>query len=147
MGDWVFGCDICQDVCPVNRKAASASDPAFQKRHDFDAPELLPLLELDDEEFRERFRNSPIKRTKRTGLQRNVCVALGNLGDVRAIPALQKALVCDDSVIRLHAAWALGRIGGEDARGSLESASVREQDAEALEEIEMSITELAAQIR
>lgn len=147
MGDWVFGCDICQDVCPVNRKAAPASEPAFQKRHDFDAPELLPLLELDDEEFRERFRNSPIKRTKRVGLQRNVCVALGNLGDARAIPALQKALVCDDSVVRLHAAWALGRLGGQDALGSLESASLQEQDAEVKEEIEMSKTELVAQTR
>ena len=147
MGDWVFGCDICQDVCPVNRKAAPASEPAFQKRHDFDAPELLPLLDLDDEEFRERFRNSPIKRTKRVGLQRNVCVALGNLGDARAIPALKKALVCDDSVVRLHAAWALGRIGGEDALGSLESALAQENDAEVKEEIQMSIAEMMAHIR
>ncbi|MCI0823010.1 MAG: tRNA epoxyqueuosine(34) reductase QueG, partial [Chloroflexi bacterium] len=73
VGDWIFGCDICQDVCPVNKKAAESLEPAFQQRHDFSAPELIPLLELDDEGFRERFRNSPVKRAKRVGLQRNVC--------------------------------------------------------------------------
>jgi epoxyqueuosine reductase len=147
MGDWVFGCDICQDVCPVNLKAAPGSESAFQKRHDFDAPELLPLLEMDDEEFRDRFRNSPIKRTKRVGLQRNVCVALGNIGDVRALPALEKSLVCDDSVIRLHAAWALGRIGGDDARRSLEFALSQESDPEVKEEIELSITEMVEKVQ
>ena len=96
VGDWVFGCDICQDVCPVNRDAAQSLEPAFRQRHDFSAPELLPLLELDDEGFRERFRNSAIKRAKRAGLQRNVCVALGNIGDRRAVPALGRALVETD---------------------------------------------------
>jgi len=141
MGDWVFGCDICQDVCPVNWKAAKGSETAFQKRHDFDAPELLPLLEMDDEEFRERFRNSPIKRTKRKGLQRNVCVALGNLGDARAIPALRKALVCDESLIRLHAAWALGRIGGDEALGCLKLAIAQETDPDVLDEIKITFAE------
>jgi epoxyqueuosine reductase len=141
MGDWVFGCDICQDVCPVNWKAAKGSETAFQKRHDFDAPELLPLLEMDDEEFRERFRNSPIKRTKRKGLQRNVCVALGNLGDARAIPALRKALVCDESLIRLHAAWALGRIGGGEALGCLKLAIAQETDPDVLDEIKITFAE------
>jgi epoxyqueuosine reductase len=147
MGDWVFGCDICQDVCPVNIKAAPGSESAFQKRHDFDAPELLPLLEMDDEEFRERFRNSPIKRTKRVGLQRNVCVALGNIGDVRALPALEKSLVCDDPVIRLHAAWGLGRIGGDDAKQSLETALAQENDPEVREEIKLSIADMAEQVQ
>ncbi|MDP6452012.1 MAG: tRNA epoxyqueuosine(34) reductase QueG [SAR202 cluster bacterium] len=147
MGDWAFGCDICQDVCPVNRKTATGFDPAFQKRHDFDAPELLPLLELGDEEFRERFRNSPIKRAKRVGLQRNVCVALGNLGDARAVPALSKALVHDDLVVRLHAAWALGRIGGEVALGHLKFASEHETDTEVMAEVELSITESESSVR
>ena len=89
VGDWVFGCDICQEVCPVNIKALpNSSEPAFQQHHDFAAPALIPLLSLTEEEFRERFRNSRIKRAKRGGLQRNVCVALGNIGDRVAVPAL-----------------------------------------------------------
>ncbi len=138
VGDWVFGCDICQDVCPVNRKAAPSTEPAFQKRHDFDAPALLPILELDDEAFRERFRKSPIKRAKRVGLQRNVCVALGNIGDPVAVPALMKALQSADALVREHAAWALGRIGGEAAVEALEGASHEETDDSVLVEINMS---------
>ena len=116
VGDWVFGCDICQDVCPVNRKTAESLEPAFRQRHDFGAPALIPLLDLDDEGFRERFRRSPIKRAKRVGLQRNVCVALGNIGDEAAVPALAKALESQDALVRGHAAWALGRIGGRGGR-------------------------------
>ncbi|MCI0438563.1 MAG: tRNA epoxyqueuosine(34) reductase QueG [Chloroflexi bacterium] len=139
VGDWVFGCDICQDVCPVNRKARGSLEPAFQQRHDFAAPALIPLLDLDDEGFRERFRNSPIKRAKRVGLQRNVCVALGNIGDPAAIPALARTLSSADALVRMHAAWALGRIGGKDARDALESALAREVDAEVIEEIEIAL--------
>lgn len=135
VGDWVFGCDICQDVCPVNRKAAESTEPAFQKRHDFDAPALLPLLALDDEAFRERFRKSPIKRAKRVGLQRNVCVALGNIADPVAVPALAKTLRSEDALVREHAAWALGRIGGREAIAALERAQEREADVDVLSEI------------
>ena len=129
MGDWVFGCDLCQDVCPVNRKAALSAEPDFAKRHDFDAPELIPLLDLDDEAFRKRFEGSPIRRAKREGLQRNVCVALGNIGDAAAVPALAKALNSDSALVRSHAAWALGRIGGDEARRALEGALGTEEDA------------------
>ena len=139
VGDWVFGCDICQEVCPVNFKAQSSLEPAFRQRHDFAAPDLLPLLDLDDEGFRERFRNSPIKRAKRLGLQRNVCVALGNIGDPRAIPALVRALEEAEPLVRSHAAWALGRIGGRRAQEALRSALVAEEDALVLEEIEMAV--------
>ena len=142
VGDWVFGCDICQDVCPVNWKAAPALEPAFRKRHDFDAPALLPLLELDDEGFRERFRGSPIKRAKRAGLQRNVCVALGNIGDPVAVPALAKALQTSEPLVREHAAWALGRIGGEEARTVLSTAQETELDDDARQEIGRGIEEI-----
>ena len=144
VSDWVFGCDICQDVCPVNRDVARSLEPAFQQRHDFAAPALLPLLELDDEGFRERFRNSPVKRAKRVGLQRNVCVALGNIGDPSAVPALARALDAPDSLVRLHAAWALGRIGGRRASEALDSALAREGDPSVREELELSIADMSA---
>ena len=139
VGDWVFGCDICQDVCPVNRKSPLGSEPAFRQRRDFAAPQLLPLLDMDDEQFRERFRGSPIKRAKRAGLQRNVCVALGNIGDPAAVPALSRSLRSPDAVVREHAAWALGRIGGPGAERALESALPGEEDPAVRREIEMSL--------
>ena len=142
VGDWVFGCDICQDVCPVNRDVPQTLEPAFRQRHDFAVPELLPLLDLDDEGFRERFRNSPVKRAKRVGLQRNVCVALGNIADPVALPALVRSLRSADGLVRLHAAWALGRIGTPEAVDALEAALNSETDASVIEEIELSLAEL-----
>ena len=139
VGDWVFGCDICQDVCPVNRKSAHGVEPAFRQRHDFAAPQLLPLLELSDEQFRERFRGSPIKRAKRVGLQRNACVALGNIGDPAAVPALARSLRAPEAIVREHAAWALGRIGGQEAEDALASALAVEQDETVRREIELSL--------
>ena len=147
VGDWVFGCDICQDVCPVNREAPRSLEPAFRQRHDFSAPQLIPLLGLTDEGFRERFRNSPIKRAKRVGLQRNVCVALGNIGDTAAIPALVKCLAAPDVLVRLHAAWALGRIGGPAASEALETTRLHEDDPSVAEEIEMSLAEMREAVR
>ena len=141
VGDWVFGCDICQEVCPVNRKAIPSRQPDFQKRHDFDAPELIPLLALDDDDFRERFNGSPIRRAKRTGLQRNVCVALGNIGDPTAVPALTRALQGQDAMVRSHAAWALGRIGGPEAVDALTRALRSEDDAEVRSEVESALAD------
>ena len=135
MGDWVFGCDICQEVCPVNRKVILSGEPDFDKRHDFDAPELIPLLDLDDVAFRKRFEGSPIRRAKREGLQRNVCVALGNIGDPVAVPALANTLNSDSPLVRSHAAWALGQIGGEEAQTALERAMKIESDEDVWEEI------------
>ena len=139
VGDWIFGCDICQDVCPVNSDVRRSLEPAFRQRHDFAAPDLLPLLELDDEGFRERFRNSPVKRTKRVGLLRNVCVALGNIGDRSAVPALARTLRTADPMVRRHAAWALGRIGGAQAVDALSSAIHTQSDPEVLDEIESAL--------
>ena len=144
MGDWVFGCDICQDVCPVNRKAQGSREAEFGKRRDFDAPELIPLLSLDADGFRQRFEGSPIRRAKLGGLKRNVCVALGNIGDRRAVPALADALRADeDAVVRAHAAWALGRIGGRDAETALSAAHAVERDDEVRAEISAARAEMA----
>ena len=140
MGDWVFGCDICQDVCPVNRKAQPTKEPAFQTgEHGFTALELLPLLKMTEEEFTEKFRNSPIKRAKRVGMLRNVCVALGNVGDPGAVPSLIEALHHDESLVRGHAAWALGRIGGPEAKDALKQALATEADAGVREELELAL--------
>ncbi len=141
VGAWVFGCDICQDVCPVNRKARLGGEAAFRQRGDFAAPELIPLLELDEQGFRERFRGSPIKRAKLSGLKRNACVALGNLGDAAAVPALASALSGDDTLVRSHAAWALGRIGGPAARSALRAAQPTESDTDVAEEIALALAE------
>ena len=142
IGDWVFGCDICQDVCPVNREAKFSTEVYFQKRRGFAAPELLPLLEMDDNAFSLKFRNSAIKRAKRVGLQRNVCVALGNIGDPSAIPALSKALNKADPLVKMHAAWALGRIGGKQCNDLLECALLSESESDVITEIESALLHL-----
>lgn len=109
MGNWVFGCDICQQVCPWNRRfAAPTSEPAFDgERSTLD---LVELMALDDEGFRARFRDTALWRAKRAGLLRNAAVVLGNLGDPAATPALRRALSDPDPLVVGHAAWALERV-------------------------------------
>ena len=142
MGDWVFGCDLCQEVCPVNRKAAPSREPDFQKRPDFDAPDLFYLLELDDDDFRARFEGSPIRRAKREGLQRNACVSLGNIGrPVRRSRPWRKALESGGDLVRPHAAWALGRIGTAEATAALDRALNTESEAEVRREIAEALAE------
>jgi epoxyqueuosine reductase len=110
VGRHVFGCDICQDVCPWNRRRKMRGGSPFEPRLGAVAPDLVELASLDDEAFRERFRNSPVKRTKRRGLLRNVAVALGNSGDASKRPVLQRLAADDDPVVREHAHWALDRL-------------------------------------
>jgi len=118
IGNRIYGCDDCQDVCPWNRFARQTAESAFLWRGDLAAPDLVELLSLTDEHFRERFRGSPIKRIKRRGLLRNVAVALGNTKEPAAIPYLEKALSKDDPLIRAHVAWALKMIKEADLSGS-----------------------------
>ena len=111
IGTRIYGCDDCLAACPWNKFAVRADDPAVLPRADLTAPDLLELLALDDDSFRAKFKNSPIKRTKRRGLLRNVCVALGNLGDPRALPALRHASEHDpEPLVREHAVWAIERL-------------------------------------
>jgi epoxyqueuosine reductase len=133
IGTWIFGCDICQDVCPVNaypRRAepAAAARDAFGAARVTSRPKLEELLTLDEVRFRDRFRASAIWRAHRDGLLRNVCIALGNIGERRAVPALAGALGDGAALVRGHAAWALGRLGGSAARHHLELALRREDD-------------------
>jgi epoxyqueuosine reductase len=145
MGTHIFGCDICQAVCPWNRRAPVASEAAFLPRAGFAAPELIPLLGLSDDAFRARFRGSPITRAKRRGLLRNVAVALGNLRDLRALPALEGALHDAEPLIRGHAAWALGRIGGSGAQQVLQAALGTERNATVREELTSALTGVATE--
>src|SRR5574337_1951657 len=135
IGDHIFGCDICQEVCPYNVKIGASKEPAFQPREGLHAPGLIPLLALDDESFRLRFKGSPIKRSKRRGLLRNVAVALGNIGAEESVPALVKVLSDPEPLVRGHAAWALGRIGTTEAHVALDGARARETDPDAYAEI------------
>lgn len=143
MGNHIFGCDDCQMVCPWNRRA-HAPDPDLLAPHEKNVlPELAGLLRLDDEAFRQRFRKSPVKRTGRGGLLRNVCIAMGNSGDAGFVPALTDALMDEEALIRGHTAWALGQLATRDNHRQigtvLEQGKQREHDANALEEIELSI--------
>ena len=144
IGDHIFGCDICQAVCPHNVRTAATRHPELAPRPETGPrPDLIPLLNITEAEFRRRFRGSPVKRTKRRGLRRNVAVALGNAGDPAAVPALGGALDDAEALIRAHAAWALGRIGGEAARGYLNRRFVEERDPAVREEIELALKEAA----
>lgn len=110
MGDWVFGCDVCQEVCPWNRKAPLATEPTFQPRADLEAIDLVELLSLSEEAFRQRFRDAAVTRAKRRGLLRNAAIALGNQGNAAALPALQRALHDPEPLVREAAQWAIERI-------------------------------------
>ncbi|MFA0749971.1 MAG: hypothetical protein SLRJCFUN_000374, partial [Candidatus Fervidibacter sp.] len=141
IGTWVFGCDICQEVCPWNRKAKPTEEEAFKPRP-WSAPELLELFALSEEEFRQRFKGSPLKRAKRSGLVRNACVAVGNLREEKAVPLLLRLLSDDpDPIVREHAAWALGRIGTDDALKALQDALASEKDERVRREILLSLRE------
>ncbi|HOU39916.1 MAG TPA: tRNA epoxyqueuosine(34) reductase QueG [Promineifilum sp.] len=129
MGNWVYGCDVCQAVCPFNRFAAPAAEAAFRPASwDAVAPPLLDLLALDDEGFRRRFAHGPVGRIGRARLVRNACVAAGNWGSAAAVAALAALLTDAAPIVRGHAAWALGRIGGQAAGAALAAALPAEAD-------------------
>ena len=143
IGSWIFGCDICQDVCPVNRNISETTIPEFfPQSTNHTLPELLPLLNLNEYEFREKFKNSPIKRAKLEGLKRNVCVALGNSQNPKAIPALTKMLYTETELIKIHAAWALGQIGGKSACKTLQNAYEKEISKDVQKEISLSLKDM-----
>jgi epoxyqueuosine reductase len=144
MGNRIYGCDICQEVCPWNRFSTTTDEPAFLAREGLDGPSLIEWMTMTQEEFSRRFKDSPIKRTKRRGLLRNVAVALGNWGSPAAIPALAAALNDEEPLVRGHAAWALGRIGTEAARQALAGRAEVEDDAWVREEIEAALGALTA---
>jgi epoxyqueuosine reductase len=137
LGDWIFGCDICQVVCPWNiRFASNESHPALQADPDSARPTLRHELTLTAQQFNQKFRRSPIKRAKRRGYLRNVSVALGNQKDTAAVQELTDLLEQEpEPLIRTHAAWALGRMRTKRAKEALEKALQRDPDTGVTNEI------------
>jgi len=110
IGNRIFGCDDCLAACPWNRFAQEGNLMKPHAREELAAPDLIELLQLDESGFKKRFAGTPMLRTKRRGLLRNVCVALGNVGDASALPALEKASHDSEPLIAEHARWAMERI-------------------------------------
>jgi epoxyqueuosine reductase len=135
LGNWVFGCDVCQEVCPYNRDTAVATWPELAADPDRAAPSLLALLALDEAAFHARYRGTAVLRTKRRGLVRNACVAAGNWRDPAARPALVALLGDAEPIVRGHAAWALGCLGGRAATAALDRAAATETDPYVQDEI------------
>jgi epoxyqueuosine reductase len=141
IGDWLFGCDVCQDVCPWNRFAPVTGEASFQPR--VDAPsnpvELAELFALDDAGFRTRFRYTPLWRAKRRGLLRNAAIVLGNQRALSSLPALLRGLHDEEPLVRGASAWALGEIGTEEASAALKERLADEEDGCVRKEMEAAM--------
>lgn len=142
---WVFGCDVCQEVCPLNERPLPATEARLRLAPERAGLGLEELLALSREEYVERFRGSPLKRAKLEGLKRNVAVAMGNSGRRRYAGALARALEGEeDPTVRGHVAWALGRLGTAEAERALAAARAREQSVTVRREIEAALGEIGA---
>jgi epoxyqueuosine reductase len=137
LGNWIFGCDICQDVCPWNGAPGAATGEALM-------PRLPELMALDEDGFRRRFNGTAVARTRRRGLLRNAAVVLGNSGNRDAAAVLARTLDSEpEPMVRAHAAWALGRLGGRTARAALDLRSRGETDPSVAAEIGAGLAALA----
>lgn len=119
LGNRIFGCDDCLAVCPWNRFAREGQLMKSRARAELETPDLLELLAMDEAGFKRRFAGTPLLRIRRRGLLRNVCVALGNVGDAQALPALDRAAADPEPLIAEHAAWARNRIAARSGQGDL----------------------------
>jgi len=135
VGDWLFGCDICQDVCPWNNHAPQSPEAEFAPATDMSAMELAGLFELDEAAFRARFRHTPLWRPRRRGILRNAAIVLGNQRSPAGLAALARGLQDEESLVRAACAWALGRYEEVEAADALASRRRVEADADVLEEI------------
>lgn len=147
MGNLIFGCDICQDVCPWNRKSAVPSQvEEFQSRPSAESPPLDRLGELTPEDFSREFRDSAVKRTKWRGLMRNVAVAMGNSGNFAFAQSLNRLLNTSDAMVRRHAAWALAQLGSRQCLDLLRRRLSIESDADTRLAIEEALTRRPASL-
>jgi epoxyqueuosine reductase len=139
--DWLFGCDICQQVCPYNNTFAKPSEEsAFQLRSSLESASLEHILNLEAQNWRGDFKGSPLLRAKRRGLLRNAAVVAGNRQDEKYVNRLTTLLEQDpEPLVRAHAAWALGRIRSIKALESLQAARSNEESPEVIEEIEAAL--------
>lgn len=140
VGEWAFGCDVCQEVCPWNRFAQPASESAFQPLDGMNPIDLAPLFKMDDDAFRQRFRKTPLWRPRRRGLLRNAALVLGATRPPDAVVPLSLGLNDTEPLVRGASAWALGQIGGPKAKGLLRSRCHEESDPAVLNEIESALT-------
>ena len=139
VGDWLFGCDVCQQVCPWNSHAVPAASAAFQPLKERNPVDLIPLFELDDAAFRTMFRRTPLWRSKRRGILRNAAVVLGNRPTNDAIAALVKGLNDAEPLVRGACAWALGKYDCDNALQSLNSRREVELDAMVVRELDSAL--------
>jgi epoxyqueuosine reductase len=137
--DWVFGCDVCQEVCPWNSRSPHSDVSRFEPQADSNPIDLIALFDLDDAAFRARFRNTPLWRPRRRGLLRNAAIALGNRPSASAILALARGLNDAEALIRGACAWALGRHSWPEALNALERRFNLESDASVRIEIELAL--------
>jgi epoxyqueuosine reductase len=140
MGNWLFGCDVCQDVCPWNRKPPRSDERMFQPLDSLAHADAIALLSLREEEFAARFHDSPLARPGRAGLLRNAAIVLGNDGDARAIDPLVAALADAAPLGRGAAAWALGRFDDPRAREALKARTAVEDNADVQLELQSAMT-------
>ena len=137
--DRLFGCDVCQEVCPWNRSGPVAEEKAFRPAPQMNPAELPELLEMDEGAFRERFHGTPFWRSRRPGLLRNAAIVLGNRPDARALPALVTGLSDVDPLVRAACAWALGRWASPAAKKALRDRLAVEPHADVRREIEAAV--------
>jgi epoxyqueuosine reductase len=140
VGEWVFGCDVCQEVCPWNSHAEQNRQALFEPLPENNPLDLIRLFELDEAAFRERFRHTPLWRPKRRGILRNAAIVLGNRPTPAAIPALVRGLNDHEPLVRGAAAWALGNYDDPAAVAALEQRQREEEDPQVLSEIAAALT-------
>lgn len=142
MQEWVFGCDVCQDICPWNSKAPVSRESIFQPEENFTPIDAAELLSLDDMEFQKRFHGTPMSRPRRAGLLRNAAIVLGNLGDDSAVSILLQSLKDSEPLVRGAAAWALGERGSKAILINLEEQLTVELETDVINELRQSINEI-----
>jgi epoxyqueuosine reductase len=143
MGDWLFGCDVCQEVCPWQRHAPQADVDALQPLDSMNPVELAELFDLTETGFRLRFRQTPLWRPHRRGLLRNAAIVLGNQRNAAALPALKKGLHDAEPLVRGASAWALGQLPTPAASKLLAGRAAMETDPEVQQEIRSALAQLA----